>query len=161
MYRIDPERSTVSYSGRHMFGLGVVHATFAVTSGQLLVADPFTATTVSVAMAADSFASGNAKRDKDVRATGLLDVQAYPNISFASDGLRNDGDRWRLIGTVTAHGTAVPVEVTVDRVSTEDDGYRVHATAAHLDRYAFNVTKGKGMVGRYLDLNLDVVAVPA
>jgi len=37
----------------------------------------------------------------------------------------------------------------------------VHAHVEHLDRYAFGVTKVKGMAGRYLDLDLDVFAVPA
>ena len=43
----------------------------------------------------------------------------------------------------------------------DGDGFRLHGRAEHLDRYAFGVTKGKGMVGRYLDLELDVVASPA
>lgn len=43
----------------------------------------------------------------------------------------------------------------------EADGVHMHAVAEHLDRYAFGVTKGKGMVGRYLDLDFDVFAVPA
>ena len=34
-YRVDPEQSVVSYSGRHMFGLGTVHATFTVRFGEL------------------------------------------------------------------------------------------------------------------------------
>jgi hypothetical protein len=38
---------------------------------------------------------------------------------------------------------------------------RVHARADHLDRHAFGVVKSKGMVGRYLDLDLDVFALPA
>ena len=160
-YRMDPQRSNIAYSGRHMFGVGKVHATFALTSGELRVAEPFTASTVSVTVAAASFTSSSAKRDKDVRAAGLLDVLTYPDISFAADGLDNQGDRWQLSGTVTAHGTTVPIRVIVDRIFAERDGIRVHARASHLDRYAFGINKGKGMVGRYLDLDLDVVAVPA
>ena len=160
-YKFDPERSKVSYAGRHMFGLGSVHATFAIISGELLVADPFTASTVIVSVDPDSFTSGNAKRDKDVRAAGLLDVATYPDINFAATGLRNDGDCWLLTGAATAHGTAVQVDVKVDRVSPEPDGIRVHGKAVRLDRYAFGVNKGKGMVGRYLDLDLDIIAIPA
>ena len=69
--------------------------------------------------------------------------------------------RWRVTGIVTAHGKAVPVEVMVDQMTPEAGGVRMHGRAEHLDRYAFGVTKGKGMVGRYLDLDLDVFAVPA
>src|SRR6478609_5343549 len=136
-YRMDPQRSNIAYSGRHMFGVGKVHATFALGSGELRVAEPFTASTVSVTVAAASFRSSSAKRDKDVRAAGLLDVLTYPDISFAAGGLDNEGDRWRLAGTVTAHGTAVPIQVIVDHISAERDGIRVHAQASHLERYAF------------------------
>jgi hypothetical protein len=76
-YLIDPEQSVVSCSGRHMFGLGTVHATFTVRSGTLGV---------------------------------------------------------------------------------EGDGIRLHAHADHLDRCAFGITGSRGMVGRYLDLDLDVFA---
>jgi len=55
----------------------------------------------------------------------------------------------------------VPVEVVIDRATNEGDGVRVHAYVEHLDRYAFGVTKVKGFAGRYLDLDLDVFAVPA
>lgn len=160
-YRIDPQRSQVSYAGRHMFGLGVVHATFAISSGKLGVADPLTASCVAVTVDAASFRSGNPKRDNDVQSASLLDVVAHPDIIFVSEGLRPHGDTWRLTGTVTAHGNGVAVEVSVDQVRPEPGGVRMHARAEHLDRYAFGVTKARGMVGRYLDLDFDVFAVPA
>jgi polyisoprenoid-binding protein YceI len=160
-YRVDPERSTVSYSGRHIFGLGAVHATFTISSGLLRVADPITASTAEVTVDASSFRSDKARRDKDVRSRMLLNAATYPEITFVSDSLRQDGVGWVLTGAVTAHGTRVPVQVRIDRVATEGDSIRVHARAEHLDRYAFGVTKGKGMAGRFLDLDLDVAAHPA
>jgi len=162
-YRLDPQRSKVSYSGRHMFGMGVVHATFIIRSGELRVADPITASTVTVTVDAGSFESHNRKRDNDVRGASLLDVAAYPDITFVSDGLRTDGDsgRWLMSGTVTAHGNSVPVEVVIREATPDGEGVHLRARAEHLDRYAFGVTKSKGMVGRHLDLDLDVLAVPA
>ncbi len=160
-YRIDPQRSQVSYAGRHMFGLGAVHATFAIRVGELRVTEPFTGSSVVVTVEAGSFRSNSAKRDKDVRSASLLDVAAHPDITFRSEALRRDGDTWRVTGIVTAHGTAVPVEVVVDQMALEAGGVRVHGRANHLDRFAFGVTNGKGMVGRYLDLDLDVFAVLA
>src|SRR3954452_4268806 len=110
VYVIDPARSSVSYTGRHMFGLGSVHAAFTINSGEVRVTDPPSASTVTVSIKADSFASGNAKRDRDVRSTGLLDSTTYPEITFTSDDLQRNGDHWLLNGTVTAHGTTVPTE---------------------------------------------------
>jgi polyisoprenoid-binding protein YceI len=91
-------------------------------------------------------------------AASLLDCATYPEISFASRGLGKDGDHWVLSGTVTAHGRAVPVDVVIDRMVPEANGMRVHARADHLDRHAFGITGSKGMVGRYLDLDFDVLA---
>lgn len=160
-YMVDPVQSVVSYSGRHMFGVGAVHATFTVRSGELAVRVPASSSTVAVAIDAASFHSNSAKRDKDVTGRSLLDVEAFPDITFASDGLREDGDRWLVTGSVTAHGNTVPVEVVVDDVHPEGDGIRLHARADHLDRHAFGITGSKGMVGRYLDLDFDVYASKA
>jgi polyisoprenoid-binding protein YceI len=157
-YRVDPRRSTVSYSGRHMFGMGTVHATFAVTSGEVQVLDPVADSTVVVSMDPASFSSGNAKRDRDVVAASLLDCATHPEISFVSGGLREDAGHWVLSGTVTAHGRTVPVDVVIDRMTPEGEGMRVHARAVHLDRRAFGITGSRGMVGRYLDLDFDVLA---
>jgi polyisoprenoid-binding protein YceI len=159
-YRIQPQQSKVSYSGRHLFGLGTVHATFRIHSGRIQIADPSTASTVNVSIDAGSFASGSARRDKDVRATALLDTATYPEITFACDKLRWDDDHWLLRGTVTAHGATVPVEVEIHQVIHQPPGIRVLAGAKHLDRYAFGITGSKGMVARHFDLALDVYAAP-
>ena len=62
------------YSGKHMFGLGTVHATFTVREGELRVGEPWTTSRVTVTVDAASFSSNSARRDKDVRSAGLLDV---------------------------------------------------------------------------------------
>ncbi len=159
-YAIDPARSKVEYSGRHMFGLGVVHAVFSIVSGKLTITDPPAGSRVEVLLDASSFTSNNAKRDKDVRSAPLLDVATYPDITFESEGLRQEGGQWQLSGTVRAHGSAVPVEVAIDQLTLDGGVMRVHARAAHLDRHSFGITGSKGMVGRYLDLDLDAYAVP-
>ena len=159
-YRVDPHRSTLSYSGRHRFNTGTVHATFTISSGEIRVADSLTDSVVTVTVDAASFKSNSARRDKDVKSAKLLDVATYPTIAFVSDRIRDEGDRWIVSGKVTAHGSTVQVDVAVDRLTPDGDGFRLHGRAEHLDRYAFGVTKGKGMVGRHLDLELDVVASP-
>lgn len=159
-YRINPEQSTVNYTGSHMFGLGTVHATFRINSGQFNISNPTTASTVTVSIDANSFTSGNTQRDKDVRSAALLDTAAYPEVIFASSNVSWARDHWLVDGHVTAHGATAPVEVIVDGITPKLQGIRVQARAKHLDRYAFGITRAKGMVGRYLDLNLDIYAAP-
>lgn len=159
-YRVDPGQSSVAFHGRHMFGLGPVHAAFSVVTGQVTVSDPPESSSVDVTVDASSFRSDKTRRDEHVRSAALLDVERYPEITFQSTSLRRDADRWVLDGYVTAHGTSVPVELAVTGVTPQDGGYRFTASAQRLDRYAFDVTKVKGMAGRYLDLEVDALALP-
>ena len=160
-YSIDPDRSRVTYSGKHRFGTGTVHATFTVREGDLsfgVGGAPFSA---SITIEASSFASDSARRDKDVRSGGLLDVERFPDITFASHTMQETEGGWLVPGTVTAHGHAVPVDLQIDSAVSEGPDIRIHGSAEHLDRTAFGITKGRGMVGRYLDLEVDAVARPS
>jgi polyisoprenoid-binding protein YceI len=156
-YTLDPERTTISADVKAMFGLLMVHGTFRLRSGQVLIAaDPATST-VQASIEAGSFASGNTTRDADVVSAALLDAKAYPDITFTGQGARRDGDGWVVPGSVTAHGTAVPAEVRLGDARLEAGGARFRATA-RLDRTSFGVTKKKGMVGRTVDLVIEAVA---
>jgi polyisoprenoid-binding protein YceI len=157
-YRIDQDHSHVRYSGRHMFGLGAVHASFSIQEGRFEVADPIESSSATVVVDAASFHSDSARRDKDVRSAGLLDVANQPKITFASHELRRSGDGWLAVGTLTVHGRTLPVNVLFDQVQQEARGIRMHGRAEHLDRTAFGITGSRGFVGRYFDIELDVVA---
>lgn len=157
-YRLDPTESQVHYSSKHMFGMGTVHAVFTVREGELILGEPMATSSATVTISAASFSSNNRKRDKDVRSAGLLNVDTYPDITFASKGLQQTPDGWLVNGDVTAHGQTVPVDVRIDRFTAEGDGIRVHGQVGHLDRTAFGITGSRGLVGRYFDLELDVLA---
>jgi polyisoprenoid-binding protein YceI len=143
-----------------MFGLATVHGTFRLRSGEMNIAADPTASTVQATLDSASFASGNARRDRDVSGPGLLDAAAHPDITFTSQQTRQHGDGWTVTGSVTAHGTSDPVEVLVDRTDFEGETVNVHATA-RLDRTRLGVTKKKGMVGRDVEITIDAVALPA
>lgn len=162
VYRIDTVASAITYTSRHMFGLGKVHAKFTIASGHLEVGEALADSKAMATIAAGSFASNNAKRDSDVKGPALLDVTTFPLIEFTSTGAREDENGIILVGAVAMRGVSAPVQVLVlsweaygpDRIS-------VRARADHLDRCLFGITGAKGWVGRYFDLDLDVVAVQA
>jgi polyisoprenoid-binding protein YceI len=60
-YRIEPSKSKVHYSGKHMFGMGTVRATFAIKAGELHVADPIGGSEATVTVDAASFTSNISK----------------------------------------------------------------------------------------------------
>ncbi len=78
-------------------------------------------------------------------------------ISFRSTAIQADGDQWRVIGAVTAHGSTQPVEITVDRATASGTDITIHAVA-QIDRYAFGVTGVKGMAGRHVTIDFDLIA---
>ncbi|MEU2349518.1 YceI family protein [Modestobacter sp. NPDC049651] len=156
VHHVDTARSTLTFTGRHLFGLGTVRGTFDISEARVVVADPVTDSTVTAVVDPASFRSGHARRDQDVVSRRYLDVAAHPTIRFTSTGLRPDGDRWVLTGTVGAHGRDVPVELVVDRAEQAGGVVRVHARAEGLDRHAWGVTGGRGLVGRHFALDLDL-----
>ncbi|WP_395398482.1 YceI family protein [Arthrobacter sp. UC242_113] len=161
-YRIDGVRSGITYTSRHMFGLGKVRAKFSIASGRLEIGELLADCRATATIAAASFMSNNAKRDGDVRGPRLLDVASFPDIEFASTGVREDERGIVLVGTVAMHGVVTPVQLPVSSWEVRNpDRIQVLARADHLDRYSFGVTGAKGWVGRYFDLDFNVVVVRA
>jgi polyisoprenoid-binding protein YceI len=152
-YRIDPKHTIIRFTTRHLFGLGGVRGTFAVRDGTVVVAaDPRQSRATAVVDAA-SFDTGNPRRDKDVRSTNFLAAEAYPDISFTSTELAADAaGNWTLTGSLTVRDATSNLTLILGDAS----GHRFRATT-RIDRYAFGVTRGKGMAARYLDLDLDIV----
>jgi polyisoprenoid-binding protein YceI len=153
-YRIDTERSTISFRTRHLFGLAPVRGTFRLRDGHIRVGADSVAHAV---VAADSFRTGSRARDTEVRSAHYLDTDRHPDIVFASTRLARTDDDWVLHGTLTVRGHTEPVPVRILSLATADDGVRLRAQA-RVDRYAFGITAGRGLAGRWLTLTLDVVA---
>ncbi|MER7780305.1 YceI family protein [Streptomyces sp. NPDC096191] len=156
-YEIDPVASTVRFDTRAMCGLLPVRGTFTISRGRITVAESPEESSVEVAMDAASFESGNQQRDDHVRSSDYLDVARHPEIAFRSQRLERSAQDASLQGELTACGVTQPVSVTVTSVTREDRRITANGTAT-LDRYAFGVTKAKGMTGRHLKITLEVVA---
>ncbi|MGH3880459.1 MAG: YceI family protein [Actinophytocola sp.] len=155
-YRIDPTRSTITFSTRHLFGLAPVRGTFRLRSGHIQVADLPERSTAEATVASESFHTGTSARDTQVRSAAYLDAVRHPDIVFASTGLSRSGDDWVLEGTLTVRGLARPLSLRVLSLSPAESGLRLRA-AARVDRYEFGITAGRGIIGRRLSLSLDVV----
>jgi polyisoprenoid-binding protein YceI len=138
-----------SASGRSRARLSLRAADFSVT-------EPSSATVQAVLDAA-SFDTGNPRRDTDVRSAKYLDVTAYPDITFNSQQVRLHEGKWVAVGTLTAHGVAAPVDLTLDELR-RDDGKLILRASAKIDRYAHQVTAGKGLAARWLTVEVTAIA---
>ncbi|HEY7598016.1 MAG TPA: YceI family protein [Actinophytocola sp.] len=156
-YRVDPDRSTISFATRHLFGLAPVRGTFRLRDGHIRVAGDPAGSAARAVVAADSFHTGSNARDTEVRSAHYLDVDRHPDIVFASTDLERTEGGWVLHGTLTVRGRTNPVPVRILSLATAGQGVRLRARA-RVDRYAFGITAGRGLAGRRLTLTLDVVA---
>jgi polyisoprenoid-binding protein YceI len=171
-YDIDPERTTIRFRTRHMFGLGPVRGTFAIRSGAASVTDPLDGSTIYAEIEAASFRTGNPQRDRTVLLRRHLDASRYPVITFAAQGTDpaaaqgtdpaaaqgTDPAAGTIGGTLTVRGAERPVTLTV--TSAEQAGAEIAVTATmHIDRFEFGLTAMRGLAGRYLDLELAAICV--
>ncbi len=156
-YRIDPDRTTVSFATRHLFGLAPVRGSFRLREGHITVADPAPGSAVRATIAAGSFHTGTAARDTHVRSARYLDTERHPDIVFASTGVERAGGEWVLHGSLTVCGRSRPLDVRVLAMRPSGPDLRLTAQA-RVDRYEFGVTAGRGVAGRRLTLTLEVVA---
>ena len=152
-YQLDPAASTVTFATRHLFGLAPVTGTFQLISGQITITDPLTSSTASAVIDAASFATGNPRRDQDVKSATLLHVTDHPQITFQSTELAHDGPTWRLRGHITARGTTAPAELTITDATASEDVVLIRATT-RIDRYAHGLTRAKGIAGRHLAMEI-------
>ncbi|TDU04948.1 polyisoprenoid-binding protein YceI [Streptomyces sp. 846.5] len=157
VYRVDPDQTVIRFRARSMYGLIPVKGTFTVGQGEFTVAEDVAASTIDVSVSAASFASGNAKRDEHIRSADYLEAAAHRTIVFRSASVQQ-GSGITAPGELTVRGVTQPCVLSIAEVTGDDKTVTAKATTT-VDRYAFGLTKQKGMVGRQTVLEIEVVAV--
>jgi polyisoprenoid-binding protein YceI len=152
-YRLDPAASSITFSTKHFFGLLGVHGRFRLISGEITITDPLTSSSASAVVDAASFESGGGARDKDIKSANFLHVEEHPQITFVSDGLTQDGERWLLRGHITVRGQSTPADLAITESQADENGLLIKATT-RIDRYEHGLTKKKGLADRHLDLEI-------
>ncbi|MFI9381896.1 YceI family protein [Kutzneria sp. NPDC052558] len=156
VYTVDPSRSTITFTTKHMFGLGTVVGAFAVHTALITVAGEDA--TVEAVIDAASVKTDQQRRDDHVRSKAFLHTEEHPTMDFVSDSVRRTEDGWLVGGVLTVRGQGNRAEFLVHEVDERDGELTARATAT-IDRYAHGVTAMKGMAGRRLALVFDITAV--
>jgi polyisoprenoid-binding protein YceI len=124
-WRLDPERSTVEFRARKLWGLVPVRGRFRSQHGQLdLSADP----AIELTLDAASLETGIAKRDRHLRSPDFFDVDHHPYVRFVSESVDLRDDTLAVRGRLSARGRSIPVslEATVRRAG---EGLEIQAAA--------------------------------
>lgn len=111
-WAIDPVHSSISFSVRHLL-VSKVRGHFNTFTGAVVVGEDGTPS-VTAEIAVDSVDTGNEQRDAHLKAADFFDVETYPTATFASTGVRENGDKYVLDGDFTLKGISKPVSLDLE-----------------------------------------------
>jgi polyisoprenoid-binding protein YceI len=116
-WSIDPSHSTVEFRIRHL-GLATVKGRAPVVSGAITGGEqPSIAGVVDVA----SITTFDATRDEHLRSPEFFDVARFPELSFESTEVGQDGGGLVATGLLTIKGVSKPVTLRGELVGSETD----------------------------------------
>jgi polyisoprenoid-binding protein YceI len=167
-WSIDPVHSEVGFSVRHMM-VSKVRGRFTTFSGELVTGQDPLASSVTAEIDLTSIDTGNSQRDDHIRSADFFEVETYPTMTYASTGIREDGDGFVLDGELTLKGVtrSVPLELELNGFGPDPfGGTRAGFTATgEINRRDFNVTfsapmqNGGVVVADKIALHLEIEAV--
>ena len=116
-WELDPAHTTIEFAVKHMM-FTTVRGRFKAFTGTVHVDEQNPdASRVEVDIDASSIDTGVGDRDTHLRSADFLDVENHPRITFRSSRVqgahKNEGDRFKVAGTLEIRGKAMPVELDV------------------------------------------------
>ncbi len=170
-WTFDLSHSSVQFHVRHLM-VSKVHGRFLKWGGKLeLDSEDLTRSRFEVQIDAASIYTEEAKRDDHLRSPDFLDVEKFPQITFASRRIEKQGDRYAVHGELTIHGVTKPVVLEVeggDRVKDPWGGVRTGFSAkTSISRKEFGLTwnvaleTGGLLVGDKIEITLEIEAIQA
>ena len=147
VWNLVPDRSTITFKVKNMWGLLSVKGRFTEFSGdgQLTAKG---AVSGSINIRAASLNTGIGRRDKHLRSADFFDVERFGEISVVVTGVQpTRGKAADLQATCTVKGVAaaLPLPVTISEL---DDGSILISGRTKVDRAQFNLGWNRlGMVG--------------
>jgi polyisoprenoid-binding protein YceI len=110
---LDPVHSTIGFVVRHLM-VSKVRGKFTTYQAQIITAPSPLDSSATASIDLSSVDTGNEQRDNDLRSTNFFDVATHPTMTFASTGIRPDGDTFIVDGDLTIRGVTKPVSLTVE-----------------------------------------------
>jgi polyisoprenoid-binding protein YceI len=121
-WAIDPVHSEVSFTVRHMM-VSKVRGRFDTFEGTIVTGASPLDSTVTASVDLSSINTGQEQRDAHIRSADFFEVEKYPNMTFASTGVRQDGGDFLLDGDLTLKGITRPVTFKLDVNGFGPDAY--------------------------------------
>jgi polyisoprenoid-binding protein YceI len=169
VFDIDVSHSHVGFTVRHMM-VSKVRGGFTKFSGAIEFAENALESSVEVEIEAASIDTHDERRDNHLRSADFFEVEAHPNLTFHSTGIKPTGEgEFELEGELTVRGVTRPVTLDVEQLGSVIDPYgkeRIGFSAkTEIDRDDFGVNfnmaleAGGFVVGNRVTLELEVEAI--
>lgn len=174
-WNLDPAHTIVGFSAKHMM-ITTVRGSFSDVKGTIVIdgANP-DRSTVEAEIGVASIGTGVEQRDGHLRSPDFLDADGFPTITFRSKRIEGalavPGDRFKVVGDLTIHGTTREVTLDASYEGKGQDpwgGERVSFSAsARIDRRDFGLTwnqvleAGGVLVSNEIKLEIEAQAVKA
>ena len=166
-WTIDPAHTTVGFVVRHL--MSRVHGTFSEVSGQIITRPDLSESATAATITVSSVRTGNEMRDNHLRSADFFEAERYPEMSFASTGLRPADGSWLMSGELTIRDVTKPVDLSVEFLGTDPTGLQGEARIGFsargtISRRDFGITFGlaadgtKIILADKVDIVLDVQA---
>jgi len=157
VWNVDPERSTIGFKAKSMWGLAPVKGRFTEFSGDGQITDTQTVFG-RIDIKAASLDTKIRKRDNHLRSADFFEADKFPDISVVitgADAIDSDTVDLRAQLTVKATTASLPLRV---KVAALDDGSVRVTTQITVDRQDFGVDGNMlGMVSDKATISGDVV----
>ena len=167
-WTIDQVHSEVGFTVRHMM-VSKVRGRFGAFSGQIVTGETPVQSSVTAEIDLTSIDTNNDQRDEHIRSADFFEVETYPTMTYASAGIREDGDGFILDGELTLKGVTKDVELALELNGFGPDAYggtRAGFTAiAEINRRDFGVNftavmeTGGAVVSDKVTIQLEIEAV--
>jgi polyisoprenoid-binding protein YceI len=163
IWHFDPAYTTVEFVIRNLWFN--VRGRFQDLEGQIVLDEnDISRSSVNATIKADSIDTGNKRRDAHLQAPDFFDVEKFPEIEFRSTSVRRgrDRDSLDLDGELRIKDKTVLVALTVNEMdrsrSPNGEEFVYYSASTELDRCAFGINYGPGLIGRRLRVNINVQA---
>ena len=132
-YQIDSAHSAAHFSVRHLM-VSNVRGEFTKLSGTVVydAANPANSS-LEARVEVASISTREPQRDAHLKSPDFFDAEKFPELTFRSKQVVNEGDEWKVKGDLTIHGVTREVTLAVEGPTPEVKdpwgGYRIGATA--------------------------------
>jgi polyisoprenoid-binding protein YceI len=159
-WRVITERTRATFTVRKL-GLITVHGSIVVLEGSATLDASGRPTAASVVLEPTTIATGNTRRDADLRGPRFFDVARFDTLRFRAEDVEPADDGWLVRGHLTVRDRQAPLDLTVSHQVDAATGTATVRAHGVLDRATTGLRAPRWLIGRWIGVEVTAVLVRA